>query len=215
MIVEDKEFAPGQKLPGENALSERLRVSRNTLREAIKVLASRGILEVYRGKGTFVARDLKAFDGYDLGQMDRVRKRLKDLYEVRLLIEPELAALACARATDEEMANIIRLAKDAEEAVHSELRASTEQEFHAAIIAAAHNDFLMQLTPIINNAVKDALYVGKDMENQLNSLTLSDHPVIMEFLKKRDPIGTRQAMAVHLRRVIDTLNLDHGEHPII
>lgn len=215
MIADDKEFAPGQKLPGENVLSERLHVSRNTLREAIKILVSRGILEVYRGRGTFVAKELKSFDGYGLAQMDRVRMRLKDLYEVRLLIEPELAALACVRATNEELEHILKLGKLAEESVHTDLRTSTEQEFHGAIIAAAHNDFLMQLTPIINNAVKDALFVGSDMEKELTGLTLADHPVIMDFLMKRDPAGARQAMSIHLRRVINILNLNHGEHPII
>jgi len=215
MIAEDCAFAPGEQLPGENILAERLKVSRNTLREAIKILTSQGVLNVRRGKGTFVAEDLRAIGGYDLTQIDRVRIRLKDLYEVRLLLEPETAALACVRATEEEMRRIMELGRIAELAIHTYSRTSTEQDFHNAIIAASHNDFLQQLTPVINNAVKDALFVGSGKEKELTGLTLADHPVIMDFLMKRDPVGARQAMSIHLRRVINILDLNRGELPII
>ena len=215
LISTGGKYGPGSRLPGENILSEELNVSRNTLREAIKILVSQGVLKVYRGKGTFVAEDALERGEYDLGQMERIRLRLHDLYETRLLIEPELAALACARASDAELENIMALGERAKEAIYTELRAQTEQEFHTAIIRAAHNEFMMQLSPIINNAIKDALYIGSDIQGQLSALTLSDHPVIMSFLEKRDPIGTRQAMAIHLRRVINVLNLGDGEFPIL
>ena len=215
LIFTNGKYKPGDRLPGENILSEQLKVSRNTLREAIKILVSQGVLKVYRGRGTFVAEDAKAIDDYGLEQTDRIRLRLHDLYETRLLLEPELAALCCIRASDSEMKHIMELGKKAGEAIHTDLRATTEQEFHNAIIEAAHNEFLMQLSPIINNAIKDALYVGADIQSQLSELTLADHPVIMAFLEKRDPIGARQAMSIHLRRVINILDLNSGEFPII
>ena len=58
MIVEERGYAPGSKLPNENELSEELKVSRTTLREAISFLVAQGVLEIRRGKGTFVAEDM-------------------------------------------------------------------------------------------------------------------------------------------------------------
>ena len=207
IIGSGREFAPGDQLPGENVLAERLGVSRNTLREAIRILISQNVLHVYRGKGTFVASDLKEFGDYSLSRIERVKVRLADLYEARLLLEPETAALACIRASDREIDHIIELGKEAEVSVHTAKRQSTEQEFHNAIIAASHNDFLLRLSPVINDAIHEALYAGYGLESELTGLTLTDHPVIMDFIKRRDPNGAKQAMAIHLKRVINILDL--------
>ena len=215
LICMDSSYTPGSRLPGENILSAQLKVSRNTLREAISILVSRGVLEVFRGKGTFIAADAAAIGNYGLEQMDRIRLRLHDLYEARLLIEPELTALACTRANDDELRHILELGKRSAEEIYIDLRTKAEQDFHNSIIEAAHNEFLMQISPIINNAIKDALYIGAEIQDQLSALTLSDHPLIMSFIERRDPIGARQAMSVHLRRVINVLNLNDGEFPII
>ena len=63
LIMEERQFAPGSKLPNENELSEALHVSRTTLREAISFLVAQGVLEIRRGKGTFVAEELPASGG--------------------------------------------------------------------------------------------------------------------------------------------------------
>ena len=94
MIADTQEFRPGDKLPGENTLSDRLGVSRSTLREAIKVLCSQGVLEVYRGKGTFVSESMESFISFGLDELDLNRSRVKDLFEARLLFEPQLAVSA-------------------------------------------------------------------------------------------------------------------------
>ena len=111
MIADTQEFRPGDKLPGENILSDRLGVSRSTLREAIKVLCSQGVLEVYRGKGTFVSESMESFISFGLDELDLNRSRVKDLFEARLLFEPQLAAMACQRATDEELGAIMEAGK--------------------------------------------------------------------------------------------------------
>ena len=103
MITEDKIFAPGEQLPNENTLSSRLGVSRATLREAIRILAAQGVLDVYRGRGTFISPDIYTLNDIGLESMERVRVHLKDLYEARLLFEPEIASIVCRRASDTEL----------------------------------------------------------------------------------------------------------------
>ena len=104
MIVEECRYAPGSKLPNENELSEELQVSRTTLREAISFLVAQGVLEIQRGRGTFVANDLPTA-GMDLTSLTGIRSRgrARDLFEMRLIFEPATVALACQRATDEEL----------------------------------------------------------------------------------------------------------------
>ena len=102
MIAERSRYVPGSKLPNENELSEELGVSRTTLREAISFLVAQGVLEIHRGKGTFVSEKITAsgLDMTDLGNL-RSRGRARDLFEMRLIFEPATVALACQRAGDE------------------------------------------------------------------------------------------------------------------
>ena len=86
LIMEERQFAPGSKLPNENELSESLHVSRTTLREAISFLVAQGVLEIRRGKGTFVVQDLPD-SGVDLTALSSLRSRVRarDLFEMRLI----------------------------------------------------------------------------------------------------------------------------------
>lgn len=105
------EFKPGDRLPSEYELAQRLGVGRSTVREATKALVSRNILEVHRGNGTFVCEQTGLVQD-PLGlrfQPDKKRLGL-DLCEVRLMIEPEIAALAAQKATEEELLECRRCA---------------------------------------------------------------------------------------------------------
>ena len=114
MILEKKVYTFGEKLPNENELSEKLGISRTTLREAIRTLVSEGILVVQRGKGTFVAEqaDRLADSRISMKSFSDMQVTLRDLYETRMIFEPEAAALACRRATDEEIAHILELGQE-------------------------------------------------------------------------------------------------------
>ena len=112
------EFKPGDRLPSEYELAQRLGVGRSTVREATKALVSRNILEVHRGNGTFVCEQTGLVQD-PLGlrfQPDKKRLGL-DLCEVRLMIEPEIAALAAQKATEEEIARMQALCDAIEEKV--------------------------------------------------------------------------------------------------
>lgn len=102
MIVIDKKFGPGDKLPNENELSELLGVSRTTLREAIRILAAGNVLEIQRGRGTYVRGDFKDSSMESLNGLT-ARVGAEDLYEMRLIFEPEAAYYATLRATPAEL----------------------------------------------------------------------------------------------------------------
>ena len=97
----DEALEPGAKLPNEFALGEKFRVGRSTIREAVKLLVSRGVLRVKHGSGTYVA-SLFPLHANPLG-LDAVEDKLQlalDLTDVRLMLEPSIASLAAQNRTD-------------------------------------------------------------------------------------------------------------------
>lgn len=206
MIVEEQVYAPGSKLPNENELSEELRVSRTTLREAISFLVAQGVLEIRRGKGTFVAEDVPA-SGLDLTSLSglRSRGRARDLFEMRLIFEPATVALACQRATDEELKLIRRKAERVEEiAAQGGDWPLADQEFHWAIMRASHNEYMRRLYPIINGAVNEIMQLSQNRKH-MQDIALADNRLILEFLLKRDEEGASHAMSIHMKHLMNTL----------
>ena len=107
-IVAEGTLRPGDKLPNEVELSQQLGVSRATLREAIRELAARGVLEVRRGRGTFVSEEVADIEDFGFSGLERLQGQLRDLFELRSIFEPKAARLACQRATEEELRDGVR-----------------------------------------------------------------------------------------------------------
>ena len=210
MITAEKKFAPGEKLPNEPKLSQELGVSRATLREAIRALATQGVLEVRRGLGTFVSQKAAEIDDFGFSALDQVKGQLRDLFELRAVFEPEIAALACRRATPEELADILTQGERVAAYIRAgEARTQADRDFHAAIVRATHNEFMARLLPIISQAVETAIVSGPHGD-RLAEHTLRDHALLMEFFQKRDPEGARHAMAIHMRHAMDEMGLEIG-----
>lgn len=218
MITEDKIFAPGEQLPNENTLSSRLGVSRATLREAIRILAAQGVLDVYRGRGTFISPDIYTLNDIGLESMERVRVHLKDLYEARLLFEPEIASIVCRRASDAELKKIFEVGAEVEKVILTgKDRTEMDSEFHKILVKASHNEFLQRLFPIIDKSIQEAIKLNGcklPSEDLLAKDTLRDHALLMEFLKKRDAVSARNAMSIHLHHIITNLNINSDDEPI-
>lgn len=204
MIEEENRFSVGDKLPNELELAGELGVSRSTLREAIKILTTNGILEIQRGKGTFVTSNtiISSNDFNDIAT------GLDDLFEMRLMFEPECAYLAAQRATDEEIDIICYYGEEIEKKILSgEDRTFEEQKFHESIANATHNAFVKQFMPIIFNAIKKGVVVLTE-NKEVSEDNMKDDRLIMEFLKKRNPEGARTAMRIHIIHAIEGINRD-------
>lgn len=197
MITVEKRFNPGDKLPNENDFSKELNINRATLREAIRILSTNGILEIKRGKGTFVVEQLK--DGkHDVNTFATKKANIKDLYEMRMIIEPEAAYYATLRATEKEIRNIIKLGTVLEEKIAENLdRTKEEQEFHKAIAKATHNEYMNKLIPVLLQAIYLSVVISQHNE-ELRIETLRDHRLVMQFMEKRDADGARTAMRLHM-----------------
>ena len=198
MITVEKRFSPGSKLPNENELSEELKVSRTTLREAIRILVTGQILEIRRGRGTFVREDFRQGQPKELSSLAPAAVKIRDLYEMRLIFEPEAAYYAAIRATEEEIQRILALGEEIEERIgRNEDRTEVEQSFHKSIAKATHNEFMNQLMPVIYEGINKGVRLSKAHEEAVRA-TLVDHKILMDFLKERNGEGARNAMRIHI-----------------
>ncbi len=201
MIEDESRFSVGDKLPNENDLAAELGVSRSTLREAIKILTTNGILEIKRGKGTFVTSNTII----NTSDLSDIASGLDDLFEMRLMFEPDCAYLAAERATDEEIETICYYGEQIEKKILSgEDRTFEEQKFHESIANATHNSFVKQFMPIIFNAIKKGVMVMTKNED-VSEDNLKDDRLIMDFIKKRNPEGARTAMRLHIIHAMEAL----------
>ena len=198
MITIDKKFAIGDKLPNENELSASLQVSRTTLREAIRILVVHDVLEIQRGKGTYVKHNPELNEKSGLNELSTFQLDVKDLYEMRLIFEPQSAYYAAKRATDKELERILYYGRLEEEKIlKKEDRTEVEQAFHKSIAKATHNEFMNRLMPILYQAIDKGVHLSDTNEEMVQN-TLNDHRMIMEFLSKRDAEGAKTAMMLHI-----------------
>ena len=205
MILIQKQFKPGDKLPNEFELSARLGVSRATLREAVSALIAQGVLVVKRGSGTFIANELPNIGDVSISSIDFMRVRLSD---IRLMFEPQSVKLACERADDNELAAIEEQAKKVNRLLRSDGNwPDADQEFHEMIGAASHNEFISRLFPIINSAVHEVMLVSTN-QKLLKDIVRRDNALIVEFMMKRDGDGASHAMSIHIRHMINALKLN-------
>ena len=213
MILIENVYKFGDKLPNENVLSEKFKVSRTTLREAVHILISEGLLNVQRGKGTFVVNQMErqTDSGIDLQELHSKKVTLRDLYETRLIFEPEAAALACKRASDEEIAHILVLGEQCQEHLKKSYtgkqRIESEVAFHGALIKASHNEFISQFLPVLTATIEKTF----DLDHKLYIIAkdaYEDHAMIMKFLEQRNSEAVKCAIKIHLSNAIHTEELE-------
>ena len=207
MITVEKRFLPGDKLPNENELSQEMEISRTTLREAVRALVANGILEIQRGRGTFVKQDIDTDDVKLLTPLKDVKVNVRELYEMRLIFEPEAAYYAARRATDRELERILELGEQIEELIlEGRDRRAVEQEFHKAIARATHNEFMNRLMPILFSAIDKGVSLSRE-KREAEENTVSDHRMLMQFLQSRNAEGARYAMKIHMMHAIEQLDI--------
>ncbi|MEV8098281.1 FadR/GntR family transcriptional regulator [Kitasatospora sp. NPDC085879] len=179
----------GERIPTEHELAERLQVGRNTVREAVRVLAHAGMLVSRQGEGTFV-RSTSDPAAVLRGVQ---RSGVRDVLEVRAALEAEAARLAAVRHTAEDVARMrAALAREAEVmAAHPE-RAGREAtvehdlEFHTALVEAAHNPALAELYRYFGASVHEAMQAAFG-DHEMPEVSLETHGALVDAVESGDP----------------------------
>jgi DNA-binding FadR family transcriptional regulator len=197
-LIKSEKLKAGDKLPNEMQLAGLFGISRPTVREAVKSLVSQNIIEIVRGKGTFVAHN-PGVSSDPLG-LDFVADRDLpfSLIEARQILEPEVARLAAGRAQAADIETLERLIQKMEGIVTRDATwVSVESEFHACIAKATRNPVIMRIVPVIVEAiVKTLRYAPRTSED--HRAALREHTRILEAIREKNPDEAYQAMRLHL-----------------
>jgi GntR family transcriptional regulator, transcriptional repressor for pyruvate dehydrogenase complex len=201
------ELRPGQRLPTERDLAAQLGLSRSSMREAIRALTVLGVLQARHGSGIYVT-ELGAGDLLEtFGLMAEVVRgeRLLELLQVRRLLEPSATAMAAARITDLELAEVERhlLAMEATDDPDELLTA--DMAFHRSVVAAAGNPTLAAIVEGLSSRTFRARLGRGRQEPGVFAQVRRDHARIHRALAARDPEAARAAASVHILEVEDWL----------
>lgn len=192
---------PECKLPSEQALAVSYSVSRAVIRESLKLLSERGLVNTVVGSGTYITKpevdDLTVV-------LDRITAThnfgILEIIETRLILEPHAAALAAINATPEELDAIeqVRL-KLKDPALTSKEKADLDYEFHMMICEASHNGLLTMLTKAIGSMVKNLIAINIEAGTiDKDAVRHISHARILEALRDRSPIAAQSIMYSHL-----------------
>lgn len=206
------ELKPGDLLPAERELASSFQVSRAVVREALGMLAVRGLIKVRQGKPTLL-NDVASWNTLDpqVLLLLRTAGTFHDLMELRFMLEPEAAALAAQRATDEELA-VLRPLLDPSHNVSMERHVEADTAFHHGLVRATHNAVLL----IVMSSVTDLLRESRRITFQAPGAIPRGadwHHSIMTALEDREPDAARRAMIGHLNQVQTALSDFEEAHP--
>ncbi len=218
-LIVDGVLKTGQPLPSERRLVEKLGVSRNALREGLKLLRARGIIATEQGRGSFVASLSPANDATPLMHLFSSQPRtLYDLFEVRSLLEGESARLAALRGTQADFVLIERsyqaLLAAHDQPLDATRHAHLDHAFHLAICDASHNPVLVQtlrsLTDLLLNSVfacVNNLYHRQPQKQQIDK----QHARLYTAVINRQPEQARKAAVAHIESICANLREIEGE----
>lgn len=195
--ISEQGLDDGERLPTERQLSEMLGIGRSTLREALRALVSRNVLEVRRGVGTFVSyKHGVADDPLGFTFIRNKEKLAKDLLEFRILIEPRIAQLAAQYATEEEIAELEYLCDSVDDLIKSgKPHLQKDMEFHTRIARCSHNLVMPKLLPIIHGSI--SVFI-QETRSRLRDETMKTHRAILNSIKSKDGAAAYDAMTLHL-----------------
>jgi GntR family transcriptional regulator, transcriptional repressor for pyruvate dehydrogenase complex len=205
----------GDQLPAERDLAQRFGVSRTAVREAVKALREKGLVEAYSGRGTFITDGTTQAVRQSLDLMVKIGQPegSTHLAEVRAILEPEIAALAAVRIQEPELATMREAVAAMDRAGQDpEIYIEADLDFHLALAEGAANPLILSLLDSI---------VGLLREQRLRIFKVPGgpdrgqvhHKRILEAVERRDAEGARKTMRAHLEQVRDDGQASAAKRP--
>ncbi len=214
--IRQRRLSPGDSLPPEHELARRYGVGRSSVREALRLLESKGVIRS-AGHGSFVVAE------YGNALVDSLRFLLtleafdlEELYELRTILETELAALAAVRRTEEHLQRMEEAIRQMEAGLDSQARyIEADLRFHLTVAEATRNRVAVYVMRAIRDPLHRALARVYHIPGSPQK-SIAQHRAILEAVRAEDAEAARRRMAEHLRRVREDVRRVHhpdGENP--
>jgi GntR family transcriptional repressor for pyruvate dehydrogenase complex len=201
-LIREGRFKARDQLPSERELAETFKVSRTSVREALRVLENQGLIISRTGTGNFVADlPVESLIGPLARMLIDEKKALADVFELRKLIEPHIAALAAERATERDVAQLKRIvAKQTDAVSRGETGVEADAELHLCISRATQNQALQKLVfglmEMLSRSREESLQTAKRRKASIDT-----HRKIIAAIEKHDRIKARNEMLRHIEEV--------------
>ncbi len=200
-LIRENKLHVGDHLPSERELAEQFGVSRTVIREVIRGLVAKGLLEVQSGSGTVIRLPSAESISQSMAlylQAGQPDFNYAPVHEVRRLLEIEIAGLAAERRTAEDIQQLEDIVREMPRAVEDRERfVRNDIEFHLALARATHNELFLLLL----NSITDIMITVRQMGYMVpgsRAQACHDHTAIFEQVRQRNGEGARQAMSAHL-----------------
>ena len=210
-LIVDRTFRPGQPLPSERVLARRFGVSRGSIRDALRMLETVGLLEARHGQGTF-PRELSVDRLVTpLASVITHQRDLQDeLMDVRRMFEPAVARAAASRATDDDLAELERVLDVQRRKLKTGQSAIGEDTaFHAALARATRNRVAVRIMETLNDLLLESRKLTLKQKGRPQR-SLTGHEAIVAAMRRGDPDAAARAMRAHIDQIADLLQPDHG-----
>jgi len=203
-LIVEGHLTPGDRLPPERELSDQFEVSRTVIREAVKSLQEKGLVEIRPGVGTFVHHGMDKILRQSLGRLTQINQQygLANLLQVREILEPEIAAIAAEKATPEDIeAMEVAIERMNDSMDDMEVFIAADHEFHLALAQATQNDLIVNLMDsIVDSLEEQRRQIFTEATNGPQNGQIH-HIRIFQAIKKSDRELARRQMIAHLLQV--------------
>ena len=210
LLIDDGKLKHGDRLPPERKLAEIFKVSRHSVREAIRTLEEKNTLKSKPGSGTFVIiEDKSRVLEYIAGVIGKEKKEQQEVFQFRKLLEPQIAGLAAENATADDVARLFEILEhqnnsgDDLEAVRK-----YDQEFHLLLARATGNTILVKIVELLTEIIdksRAALLINEERKKKSGK----GHSLILEAITEKNADKAKKAMALH---IADIERLATGTH---
>jgi GntR family transcriptional regulator, transcriptional repressor for pyruvate dehydrogenase complex len=219
-MIRSGELAPGERLPPEQELAERLGVSRGSLREAVRALSQINVLDVRRGDGTYVTSlaPSELLSGMVFALELLQAKDLDEVVEVRQLLLPPAAALAAQRVTDDQLAQMHEVIEHLERATDPDEIARLHEQFGALVFEATGNETLSSILRALQLRGENVRRAWLSAEPTRRDIALAHQRMLLEALQRGDSDMAQSISVVQVerrRRWIERLRTSTSADPSV
>lgn len=211
--IEELDLPAGHQLPSERQLSESLGISRNSVREALRVLEIMDVVEIRPGSGSYVKDNEDTSFVIALGERPKDIETLFEHFEIRQILEPRAASLAAERATEEILYEMeVQIEAFAQCTAEGDLTGMilADTEFHRLIAEATQNRMLTSLNETITHYLHEGWKGVLPLPGRAVK-TIEEHRRILDAIRTRDTEQAAQSMSTHLKNAVSDLAKSH--HP--